>query len=136
MALEFVFGEERRLLCWANCWNLNLNLMGEGEGEDLSQKKAQSDVAGTGSATSDAPAKKLARQLDFTGFGGSSGSVALPEHPQPQAPAPTQPLSNAQPVTVPQTLAQSPPQSLPLPHPQVVAVPGAPQPPNPSARVV
>lgn len=103
--------------------------MGEGEGDDLSKKKVQSDVAGNVSASSDVPTKKLARQLDFTGFG---GAVVLPEHPQSQTQTQTPPLANAQPVTVPQTLAQSPPQPLP----QVVTVPGAPQPPNPSARVV
>ncbi|KAK6248549.1 hypothetical protein QUC31_020114 [Theobroma cacao] len=50
---------------------------GEGEGGDFPPKKVQSDTA-------DFPAKKLARQLDFTaGFGGvSSGGVVLPEHPQ------------------------------------------------------
>ena len=50
--------------------------MGEGGGE-FPPKKVQSDSA-------DFPAKKLARQLDFTaGFGGvSSGGVLLPEHPQ------------------------------------------------------
>ena len=51
--------------------------MGEGEGGEFPPKKVQSDSA-------DFPAKKLARQLDFTaGFGGvSSGGVVLPEHPQ------------------------------------------------------
>lgn len=98
--------------------------MGEGEGGDLPQKKVQSDVAGSGSTSTDVPTKKLARQLDFTGLGGASGSVVLPEHPQ------LQPISKAEPVTVPQTLAQSPPQ------PQVATVPVASQPPNPSARVV
>ncbi|KAB2024228.1 hypothetical protein ES319_D06G073400v1 [Gossypium barbadense] len=51
--------------------------MGEGEGGEFPPKKVQSDRAGL-------PAKKLARQLDFTaGFGGgSSGGVVLPEHPQ------------------------------------------------------
>ncbi|KAH1057192.1 hypothetical protein J1N35_035257 [Gossypium stocksii] len=51
--------------------------MGEGEGGEFPPKKVQSDTTGL-------PAKKLARQLDFTaGFGGgSSGGVVLPEHPQ------------------------------------------------------
>ncbi|KAG4141226.1 hypothetical protein ERO13_D06G062800v2 [Gossypium hirsutum] len=51
--------------------------MGEREGGEFPPKKVQSDTAGL-------PAKKLARQLDFTaGFGGgSSGGVVLPEHPQ------------------------------------------------------
>ncbi|XP_022732045.1 protein tesmin/TSO1-like CXC 5 [Durio zibethinus] len=51
--------------------------MGEGEGGEFPPKNVQS-------GTVDFPAKKLARQLDFTaGFGGfSSGGVVLPEHPQ------------------------------------------------------
>ncbi|XWS17286.1 hypothetical protein CRYUN_Cryun33cG0054200 [Craigia yunnanensis] len=51
--------------------------MGEGEEGEFPPKNVQSDSA-------DFPAKKLARQLDFTaGFGGvSSGGVVLPEHPQ------------------------------------------------------
>ncbi|GMI89476.1 hypothetical protein like AT4G29000 [Hibiscus trionum] len=51
--------------------------MGEEEGGEIPPKNVQSDTA-------DFPAKKLARQLDFTaGFGGvSSGGVNLPEHPQ------------------------------------------------------
>ncbi|KAL4304473.1 hypothetical protein GQ457_10G000560 [Hibiscus cannabinus] len=51
--------------------------MGEEGGGEIPPKSVQSD-------TPDFPAKKLARQLDFTaGFGGvSSGGVNLPEHPQ------------------------------------------------------
>ncbi|XVF34859.1 hypothetical protein REPUB_Repub18cG0094800 [Reevesia pubescens] len=51
--------------------------MEEGEGGEFPPKKVKSD-------TMEFPAKKLARQLDFTaGFGGvSSGGVVLPEHPQ------------------------------------------------------
>ncbi|XVE70436.1 hypothetical protein DITRI_Ditri10aG0072600 [Diplodiscus trichospermus] len=51
--------------------------MGEGEGGEFPPKKVLPDTA-------DFPAKKLARQLDFTaGFSGvSSGGVVLPEHPQ------------------------------------------------------
>ncbi|KAE8682842.1 Protein tesmin/TSO1-like CXC 5 [Hibiscus syriacus] len=51
--------------------------MGEGEGSEFPPKKVQSDTA-------DFPARKLARQLDFTaGLGGvSSAGVVLPEHPQ------------------------------------------------------
>lgn len=108
--------------------------MGEGEGGDLPQKKVQSDVAASGSASSEVPTKKLARQLDFTGYGGASVSVVLPDHPQSQTQTQSQPISKAQPVTVPQTLAQSPPQS--SPQPQVATVPVPPQPPIPSARVV
>lgn len=119
--------------------------MGEGERGDLPLKKIQSDAAataaggqGSGSAaaaaaaaasssSSDVPAKKLARQLDFTGFGGASGSVVLPEHPQSQTVLP------AQPVTPP--LQQAAVQS--QPQPPVVAIPVAPQPSSiPSSRMV
>lgn len=118
--------------------------MGEGERGDLPLKKIQSDAAvtaaggqGSGSAaaaaaaasssSSEVPAKKLARQLDFTGFGGASGSVVLPEHPQSQTVLP------AQPVTSP--LQQAAVQS--QPQPPVVAIPVAPQPSSiPSSRMV
>ncbi|KAM5547778.1 protein tesmin/TSO1-like CXC 5 [Rosa sericea] len=95
--------------------------MGEGDGADSAPKKPQSDAVTAGATTSsgDVPAKKLARQLDFTGFGATtSGSVALPEPPKPQL----------QTVTVPQS----------LPKPQVVGVPVPvpPQPPVPSVRPV
>ncbi|GLT51724.1 hypothetical protein SLA2020_251160 [Shorea laevis] len=57
--------------------------MGEGEGGEFPPKKVQSDAG-------DFPAKKPARQLDFTaGLGGvSSGGVSLPEHPQSTQAAP------------------------------------------------
>lgn len=122
--------------------------MGEGERGDLPLKKIQSDAAataaggqGSGSAaaaaaaasssSSDVPAKKLARQLDFTGFGGASGSVVLPEHPQSQTVLPAQPVTP--PVTPP--LQQAAVQS--QPQPPVVAIPVAPQPSSiPSSRMV
>lgn len=88
---------------------LNLNLMEQGEGGDFPPKKVQSDTAGSGAVTSDVPPKKLARQLDFTGFGGASAAVVLPEHPQSQPPVQSQ-----QPVAMP-----VPPQTI-----------------NPSVRVV
>lgn len=98
--------------------------MGEGEGGDLPPKKIQSDAV---TAAADVPAKKLVRQLDFTGYGGASGSVVLPEHPQ------SQPVLPAQPVTAPplQSAMQSQPQ------PPVVAMPVATQTSSiPSARMV
>ncbi|XP_024026990.1 protein tesmin/TSO1-like CXC 5 [Morus notabilis] len=98
--------------------------MGEGEGGDLPPKKIQSDAV---AATADVPAKKLVRQLDFTGYGGASGSVVLPEHPQ------SQPVLPAQPVTAPplQSEMQSQPQ------PPEVAMPVATQTSSiPSARMV
>ncbi|GLU09888.1 hypothetical protein SLE2022_267230 [Rubroshorea leprosula] len=78
--------------------------MGEGEGGEFPPKKVQSD-------TGDFPAKKLARQLDFTaGFSGvSPGSVViprgvvLPEHPQSTLAAP--PTVSQQPQTNPQVAA-------------------------------
>lgn len=88
---------------------LNLNLMEQGEGGDFPPKKVQSDTAGTAAVTSDIPPKKLARQLDFTAFGGASAAVVLPEHPQ------SQPQAQAQhPVTMP-----VPPQTT---HPSVRVV--------------
>nr|XP_033510957.1 protein tesmin/TSO1-like CXC 5 isoform X4 [Nicotiana tomentosiformis] len=55
--------------------------MEESEGGDFPPKKAQSEPAATEASAhvvTDYPAKKLARQLDFTGFGGAA-AVALPE---------------------------------------------------------
>ncbi|KAL7168130.1 hypothetical protein ACSBR2_038553 [Camellia fascicularis] len=52
--------------------------MEKGERGDFPPKKAQSET----------PVKKLARQLDFTGFGAASAAVVLPEHPQQQAAQP------------------------------------------------
>lgn len=77
--------------------------MGEGEGGEFPPKKSQSESGG------DIPAKKLARQLDFTG--GFVGSVILPEHPQSQA------------VT-----ANSHPPPQPQPKPVVPPVPPPPPP--------
>ena len=103
--------------------------MGEGEGGDLPPTKAPSD-----SAAADFPAKKLARQLDFTGYGGASASVVLPEHPQ------SQPAAAAQTVPAPppsQLLLPPPSQLLLPPQPPVVSVPGTPQPSvSSSARMV
>ncbi|KAM6583185.1 hypothetical protein CsatB_010187 [Cannabis sativa] len=103
--------------------------MGEGEEGDLPPKKIQSDGAGGSSiALSDAPTKKLARQLDFTGYGGAPGSVVLPEHHQSQLVLPPQPVTVTQPL--PQPVVQSQPQ------PPVVTGPVMPQPSVPSARIV
>ncbi|GMJ07424.1 hypothetical protein like AT4G29000 [Hibiscus trionum] len=86
--------------------------MGEGEGGEFPPKKVQSDTEGV-------PAKKLARQLDFTaGFGGvSSVGVVLPEHPQstqemcmvtPSAVAAATVTQQQQQIMPPQTVATSP----------------------------
>ncbi|KAM7509533.1 hypothetical protein LguiA_019986 [Lonicera macranthoides] len=87
---------------------------GEGGG-DFPPKKAQPEIV-----VSDFPAKKLARQLDFTGFGGASGTVVLPEHPQhPQPPQrPLQVQVQLQPQPPPQTVVQMPVQMQPPPQPQ------------------
>ncbi|XP_028950403.2 protein tesmin/TSO1-like CXC 5 isoform X2 [Malus domestica] len=85
--------------------------MGEGDGADLAPKKAQSDAAaGTATASSsssmnDVPAKKLARQLDFTGVGSAPASVAVPELPKP-------PLQTE---AVPPSLPYPPVVSMPVP---------------------
>ncbi|CAN6564270.1 unnamed protein product [Malus baccata var. baccata] len=93
--------------------------MGEGDGADSAPKKAQSDAAAGAATTSssssmnDVPAKKLARQLDFTVFGSAPTSVAVPELPKP--PLPT--------VAVPPSLPKPPVVSVPVP----VSVPQQPQ---------
>jgi len=61
-------------------------LMGEGEGEgsDCAPKNVvPNDVVANALLPSDVPAKKLARQLDFTGFGGMppQSPVVLPLQP-------------------------------------------------------
>ena len=103
--------------------------MGEGEGSDCSLKNAASSDAAA-ALPSDVPAKRLARQLDFTSFGGvSTGIVAMPEHSQPQL--------HGQSQTVAQSLPQSRTQPQPqiLTHQPVVMMPVPPQAPHPSLRV-
>lgn len=95
--------------------------MGEGDGADSAPKKPQSDaapvVATTSSSSGEVPAKKLARQLDFTGLGATSGSVP---QPKPQVPA---------------VVTTVPPQSQPRPQVMGLPVPPPPQqPPVPSVR--
>ncbi|KAK9269290.1 hypothetical protein L1049_001060 [Liquidambar formosana] len=87
--------------------------MEQGDGGDFPPKKLQSDTAtgatsSTGTTTSDFPAKKLARQLDFTALGGASTTVVLPEHPQSQPPQPPPP-------PLPQTQTLAPPQAVLIP---------------------
>ncbi|KAA8523128.1 hypothetical protein F0562_009551 [Nyssa sinensis] len=104
--------------------------MEQGEGGDFPPRKAQSDTP-VSTVTSDFPAKKLARQLDFTGFGGASATVVLPEHPQ-------QPATHT-PPTPPQaqTITQMPlPQPQPQPQPQLLMMPLQSQAPHPSVRPV
>ncbi|KAJ9167829.1 hypothetical protein P3X46_019422 [Hevea brasiliensis] len=97
--------------------------MGEGEGSEFPPKKAaQSDTQ----VSSDFPAKKLARQLDFT-----QGNVVLPDHPQSQ--------QQQQPVTLPlqqKSVAVTPHGQLQQ-QPQMVAMAAAPPPQqHPPARTV
>ncbi|XP_059634953.1 protein tesmin/TSO1-like CXC 5 isoform X2 [Cornus florida] len=96
--------------------------MEQSEGGDLPPEKAQSGTP-LSMATSDFPGKRLARQLDFTGFGGaSSATVVLPEHPQHPAthplPPPTQPQTSAQMQPPLQQLQLMPTQSQ-TPHPPI-----------------
>ncbi|KAK6941503.1 CRC domain [Dillenia turbinata] len=91
--------------------------MERSEGGDFPPKKLQSDTA----AFTDAPAKKLARQLDFTAFSDSAPAPAptiLPDHPQPQALATVQPQTQSQTQQV--LLMPLPPQ--PPSHPSIRAV--------------
>ncbi|XP_012076723.1 protein tesmin/TSO1-like CXC 5 isoform X3 [Jatropha curcas] len=98
--------------------------MGEGEGSEFPPKKAaQSETQGG----SDFPAKKLARQLDFT-----QGNVVLPDHPQSQQQPATLPLPLKPVVITP----QSQPQQQPL-QPQVLSMSAAPPPQQlPPVRIV
>lgn len=86
--------------------------MGEGEEGEISPKKEQQELV-------EAPAKKLARQLDFTaGFGGaSSGGGVLPEHPQSEQPLPPVALYQQHPT-----------------NPQVPEASALPQPPQTTAE--
>ncbi|KAF2303932.1 hypothetical protein GH714_024671 [Hevea brasiliensis] len=97
--------------------------MGEGEGSEFPPKKAaQSDTQ----VSSDFPAKKLARQLDFT-----QGNVVLPDHPQSQ--------QQQQPVTLPlqQKSVVVTPHGQLQQQPQMVAMAAAPPPQqHPPARTV
>lgn len=83
--------------------------MGEGEGGEFPPRKAQSESSG------EYPAKKLARQLDFTG--GFVSNVVLPEHPQSLAvPANTQSqpqLKSVVPPVPPPPQATQPPARVP-----------------------
>ncbi|KAK4785312.1 hypothetical protein SAY86_002001 [Trapa natans] len=94
-----------------------------GEGEDPGKEK-QPDSATNTVATGDCPAKKLARQLDFTGFSEDRpvSEVVLPEHPQTQMDSQTvvAPLPPAVARTVPPR----------VPHPAARAV----KPESPKAR--
>lgn len=109
--------------------------MGDGEGSDFPLKKAQSDGAAALASTEAPAAKKLARQLDFTGFGGGgggSGSVVLPEHPQPQLQSQSQ--SQPQPQMVAATVTVAP--AHPKPVAMAIPVPPPPHTAHPPVRVV
>ncbi|KAJ7969589.1 protein tesmin/TSO1-like CXC 5 [Quillaja saponaria] len=104
--------------------------MGEGEGGDCPPKNVQSTTAAA--LPSDVPAKKLARQLDFTGFGGVPGTMALPEHPQLQQ----QPQTQLQHLVAPsQPQPRQQPQAQIQPQQQVVVIPVALQASHPAGRV-
>ncbi|KAA8534957.1 hypothetical protein F0562_029960 [Nyssa sinensis] len=108
--------------------------MEQGEGGDFPPKKTQSDTT-VATATLDFPAKKLARQLDFTGFGGPSATLVLPEHPQqaathPLPPPPAQTITQMQPPPQPQQQLLMMPIQSQAPHPSVRPV----KPESPRAR--
>ncbi|KAK4283804.1 hypothetical protein QN277_000717 [Acacia crassicarpa] len=92
--------------------------MGEGEGGDFPPKNVSSDSTGA-AVPSDVPAKKLARQLDFTGYSGTPLTEHPQPHPQPQL----------------QAVAQSQPQPRPVTTQPVAVMPMPPQVPHSSARV-
>lgn len=95
--------------------------MGEGEGDEFPPKKSQSESGG------DIPAKKLARQLDFTG--GFVGSVVLPEHPQSQVAT-----ANSQPPPQPQPKPVVPPVPPPPPGQATQPPVRVPKPESPKSR--
>lgn len=96
--------------------------MGEEDTAGAPQKKAQSDGAAlSNSSSSDIPSKKLARQLDFTGFGGAS-------HPQSH--------TNSHSQSPASLVAQSLPQAQPKLQAQMAAASIAPLAPNSSVRAV
>jgi hypothetical protein len=96
--------------------------MEKGEGGEIPPKKTQSETA-----VLDIPAKKLARQLDFTGFGG----VVLPEHPQQTPPQPVQkPPVQVQKAPVQIQKAPVQVQVQPQPKPPVQILPQRPPPPQ------
>lgn len=80
--------------------------MGEVENremDNLAPSNAQTDSAEPGNVvSSDVPAKKLARQLDFTSFGGA----VLPEHPHFQSQSQSRCQSESQAVMVVQSQSQ------------------------------
>ncbi|KAE9613964.1 putative transcription factor Tesmin family [Lupinus albus] len=105
--------------------------MGEGEGVDYPPKNVSSSDDAAAASTLDVPAKKLARQLDFTGSG---GALPLPEQLQPQSQSQPQQLQ----LAVGQSQLPLQPQ-LPLPQALAQSVISTqallPQAPHPSVRV-
>ena len=83
--------------------------MGEEDSAGVPPKKAQSDGAAlSNSSSSDIPSKKLARQLDFTGYGGAPHPQSHSNsHSQSQTPLVSQNLQQAQPKPQPQMVAAS-----------------------------
>ncbi|MED6111952.1 Protein tesmin/TSO1-like CXC 5 [Stylosanthes scabra] len=86
--------------------------MGEGEGGDCPSRNVSSDAPAVPVPPSDIPAKKLARQLDFTGLAGMPGGAPFPEHSQQQ-----------QQQLQPQVVAQSHSESQSRSHPQPLSQP-------------
>ncbi|KAF5748572.1 putative transcription factor [Tripterygium wilfordii] len=87
--------------------------MGEGEGREFPAKNAvaaQSDAHGNATVAADFPAKKPARQLDFTGVP-SRGSVVLPEYPQPREVPQQEPVAASAQI---QTHTQTPVGAMPV----------------------
>ncbi|KAL1325751.1 hypothetical protein AAHE18_13G182600 [Arachis hypogaea] len=96
--------------------------MGEGEGGDCALRNVASDAPTVPVLVppSDIPAKKLARQLDFTGLAGMPGGAPFPENSQLRQ----QQQQQLQPQVVAQSQSRSHPQTMtqpmvmmPMPHP-------------------
>ncbi|MED6167827.1 hypothetical protein PIB30_006476 [Stylosanthes scabra] len=102
--------------------------MGEGEGGDCPSTNVSSDAATVPVSVppSDIPAKKLARQLDFTGLAGMPGGAPFPEHSQLQL----QLQQQLQPQVVAQSHSESQSRSHPQPLSQPMVLMPTPQPPQ------
>lgn len=105
------------LSCFGSCGSFRFNSnfgMDQREGGDLPTNKQppppppQSEASSP--APADFPARKLVRQLDFTGFSAAASSV---EHPQPRQPAGQHPQLAQPPPMLFMTMQQPPPPAPP-----------------------
>ncbi|KAL2500830.1 protein tesmin/TSO1-like CXC 5 [Forsythia ovata] len=110
--------------------------MEQREGGEFPPKISAQLDASTAETATDIPARKPARQLDFSGGALTSASVMMTEHHQPQQIS--KPSHPSQPLQQPQLVK---PRQLPKPpqlQPEMlfIAMQQPPPPPHPSARPV